>query len=244
MASDQLQVYDLDDKAVDLLSFDSRAPLGNIKVNSDRIQHFEEFLDDNPPPPAKCQQLGYLSPYFNVDTETVLSRLKHAVLPKDDFFDGGSPDLYSPFWIVTTLICIIGVTSNSGILNKDETWTPQFSTVTSAASFLWSLTAVAPLCVYCLCKHAGHKVTFVSLLSLYAYSFFIYIPSLLICTYDYIYLRLLVLLCATCWAFALLLRNTWGEIRSMQSPHKWAVVGVLAGGHISFGVVCFFFFLG
>mmetsp|Transcript_13200 Transcript_13200/g.24717 ORF Transcript_13200/g.24717 Transcript_13200/m.24717 type:complete len:245 (-) Transcript_13200:3688-4422(-) len=244
MASDKLQVYDLDDKAVDLLSFDSGASISQVKLNPDRIQHFEEFLDDSPAQPANCRQLGFIAPYFNVDTETVLTRLKHTVIPKDDFFDGGNPDLYSPFWIVTTLIFIVGVTSNTGILSKDQEWSPDFSTVLSAASFLYCLTGLTPLCCYCLFKAASHKVSFVSLLSLYAYSFFLYIPCLLICTYDLFYLRLLVLLISMLWALALVLRNFWGDIRSIESNYKWLIAGVLVGSHCLFAVVSMLYYLG
>lgn len=59
--------------------------------------------------------IEYYQPFFDVDTEDVKDRLKLALIPfKDTFFQisKDSPDLYGPFWILTTLIVMIAANGN------------------------------------------------------------------------------------------------------------------------------------
>eukprot|EP00002_Diphylleia_rotans_P018827 TRINITY_DN3645_c0_g1_i1.p1 TRINITY_DN3645_c0_g1~~TRINITY_DN3645_c0_g1_i1.p1 ORF type:complete len:225 (-),score=31.57 TRINITY_DN3645_c0_g1_i1:19-693(-) len=62
-------------------------------------------------------QLAYYQLFFNVDTEDVLWRILHSMIPYSDRFYQSierNPDLYGPFWISTTLIFAIGVAGNFG----------------------------------------------------------------------------------------------------------------------------------
>jgi hypothetical protein len=243
MALDSQTPFSLDDKEFDLLFSDAPGQLGSISVNPDKIQHFEHYVSEEAKPNAKCWELDYYKPFFNIDTETALLRLKKSVLSSEDFFSGGSPDLYCPFWIITTLIFIIGVSSNSGVLSSDQNWAPQISKVLSAATFLYTLASLVPVGCFCLLQHAGKSPKLVSILSLYAYSFSVFIPSLLICVLDSFMLRLCILTAATVWSLALLCRNFWSEVREIPNTHKWLVIGAIAGGHCLFSLVCLAHFL-
>lgn len=61
---------------------------------------------------AKC----FPAQYFDVDTVDIVNRIQSAGWPfgAKPFLDvaAGNPDLYGPFWLCTTLVFIIGVTSN------------------------------------------------------------------------------------------------------------------------------------
>jgi hypothetical protein len=64
---------------------------------------------------------NFIGKYFNVELEDIQNKFIFSLIPfKKGFNDivENSPDLYGPFWLYTTLIFIIGVTSNiSGYLN-------------------------------------------------------------------------------------------------------------------------------
>lgn len=156
---------------------------------------------------------------------------RHCLLPC-------SPDLYSPFWIITTLVFIFGVSVNAGLFTKESASTFQLSAVVTAASFLYSLVGLVPLCIFCLLKSAGTERPFVWVISLYSYSFLVYIPCLLCPTFSISLLQLGVLVVATCWSLALLLRNLLDEVRTAPPFQKWGVIGLLLGGHCSFTIVC------
>lgn len=244
MALNIQEAVPLDDKEFDLLFSSAPTMLSSVSLlKDDQIQHFEHFINEEPKPKAKCWELDYYKPYFDLDSATVFLRLKKTLLSQSDIFEGGQPDLYCPFWIVTTLIFIIGVSSNAGLLTKDDAWTPQISKVMTAATFLYSLTSLAPFGCYCLLQHAGLSPKLVSIGSLYAYSYFVFIPALLICILDLFLLRLGVLIAATVWALLLIFRNFWSDVKDLPQTYKWVAVGFLAGGHVFFSLVCLVHFL-
>jgi len=232
----------LDDEEFDLL-FSNPKQLDRVPLKKDQIQHFEHFINEEAKPAAKIWDIDYYKPYFNIDSQTAIVRLKKALQSKADFFDDGLPDLYCPFWIVTTLIFIIGVSSNAGLLVKDETWTPQLSKVMTAATFLYSLCSLTPISCYCLLQHAGMSPKLVSMISLYAYSYFVFIPTLILCIIDTFMLQACLIAAATAWSLTLIFRNFWHEVKDLPPTHRGLASGLIAGGHILFSLVCLFYFL-
>ena len=53
--------------------------------------------------------LSFYAQFFDVDTNSVLSRCWAALFPRANFLDvlEGNPDLYGPFWIATTVVFIL-----------------------------------------------------------------------------------------------------------------------------------------
>lgn len=76
--------------------------------------------DEQPAPPAPTGCCGFCSfeyyqPYFNVTQQTVMTRVVRSVSPwKQDFFESAdrNPDLYGPFWILTTIIFLLSLMGN------------------------------------------------------------------------------------------------------------------------------------
>mmetsp|Transcript_27541 Transcript_27541/g.27218 ORF Transcript_27541/g.27218 Transcript_27541/m.27218 type:complete len:101 (+) Transcript_27541:22-324(+) len=66
---------------------------------------FEGFQNQNlgqqiqAPRKAKCWELEYFKPFFDVDSVTVFYRIRKAILPwqTSTFFEDKLPDLYCPF---------------------------------------------------------------------------------------------------------------------------------------------------
>lgn len=83
-------------------------------MSPDKIQQFDDFIEEKLPAPKSTHslcELGYYQTYFNIDTTTVLQRMKRALLPLnvDSFFGEETPDLYTPFWIATSLVFLLTV---------------------------------------------------------------------------------------------------------------------------------------
>lgn len=66
-------------------------------------------------------RLNFVGKYFNVEIDDIKDKFIFSLIPLKKGFNEvveNSPDLYGPFWLYTTLIFIVGVTSNiSGYLN-------------------------------------------------------------------------------------------------------------------------------
>jgi len=66
-------------------------------------------------------RLNFFGKYFNVEIEDIKNKFLYSLIPLKKGFNEiveNSPDLYGPFWLYTTLIFIVGVTSNiSGYLS-------------------------------------------------------------------------------------------------------------------------------
>lgn len=105
--------------------------LGHTDLQEDLEFHSSNFTNDAPsnarkipggapglPAPATAGNgsskrllwtLSFYAQFFDVDTNSVLSRCWAALFPRANFLDviEGNPDLYGPFWIATTVVFIL-----------------------------------------------------------------------------------------------------------------------------------------
>jgi protein YIPF1/2 len=76
----------------------------------------EDFKQEQPSGCTKYCKLDYYKQYFDIGEPEVISRLKSAVIipHTSDFIarTSGKPDFYGPFWVLTTLILLLGVIGN------------------------------------------------------------------------------------------------------------------------------------
>lgn len=155
-----------------------------------------EDSSDLPQKSARIWEISYYKEYFDIDTETVISRIKKALNPynKSRFFDSETPDLYTPFWTVTTFIFILAATSNYGSYYKSEdiyyTHAPR---LLSAATYIYIQAIAVPVACYFLLRSEGSKINLLEIMSLYGYSFLSFLPACLICIYPDSMLRWIIL---------------------------------------------------
>lgn len=66
--------------------------------SQDKLQDFDELVKTQNPN-YKMWEIGYYQPFFNVDTDIVISRIKKLASPFGDgkFFEEGHVDMYAPF---------------------------------------------------------------------------------------------------------------------------------------------------
>ena len=70
-----------------------------------------------------CLSVAYYRPYFDVDTDEVAARLRAALFFCNEPFGAtlrGKPDAYGPWWVATTLVFAVAVTSHvRGLLGAE-----------------------------------------------------------------------------------------------------------------------------
>ncbi|KAF9962667.1 hypothetical protein BGZ65_008571 [Modicella reniformis] len=126
--------------------------------------------------------IAYYTRFFDVDTSQVLERCFASVIPKDNFLEvmGGSPDLYGPFWIATTVIFVLFVTSSivdsiNAYINKTP-YSYNFFHMTFAFGTIYTYAFLVPLLVWGATKYFGCQPNLLEMLALYGYALTIWIP--------------------------------------------------------------------
>lgn len=124
-------------------------------------------------------KISYYRQYFNVDTVDVGDRIVRSLVPIKNFFEviGENPDLYGPFWITTTLLFALTISSNFSSYiaywmdGRENDWGYEFVPVTVGAAVLYSYLVLAGLAVWLTQKYwLKHNLSLVSCLCIYGYS--------------------------------------------------------------------------
>jgi hypothetical protein len=207
---------------------------------------FEDFVDleKEQASPARCWSLAFYRPYFQVDSQTVLRRLQKALLLSRGYlFEGSQPDLYGPFWVITTLIFVLAFTGNAGsYLESPDEWAADINKVVTAYTLLYSTAAAVPLLTYVILNHSGSKVKYIELLSVYCYSFAVFVPSSCLCILPDHLVRLVVTCCATGVSLKLLHSHFWVEMEEVLQQSKYVYGAGACAGHLVLGLLSVFFF--
>ncbi|RWR86141.1 protein YIPF1 [Cinnamomum micranthum f. kanehirae] len=126
------------------------------------------------------------SPYFNVDTDVVVDRIKGSLYPINrNFFENieDNPDMYGPVWISTTLVFMLAALGNCATYlmqkrsDKSTAWSFDVSYVNWAACAIYGYVLVVPLAFYFLLQYLGLNASLTRLWCMWGYSLFIFIIS-------------------------------------------------------------------
>ena len=175
--------------------------------------------------------IRFYKEYFNLSTQTVLRRCIHALWPfnKTKFLElvGGNHDLYVPIWVCITLIISLNVFAYiSGGINSN--YTPSAlkvipfngEKVYKTTTFIVGMLTLNPLLFYFLLKTRGADIPYPQLLSLYAYSFIVFIPLSLLYIIPYAIFRL-GLLCAGAYISLSFMNSNLGYLSQMFMGNYW-----------------------
>jgi hypothetical protein len=95
------------------------------------------------------------------------------------------PDLYGPFWITTSLVFTVAVTSHmSSWLQSWLTginWQYDLQSMVNAASVIYGYAGLAPVAAYFGLGQIGVDIKLLSLICLYGYSLGVFIAASLVC---------------------------------------------------------------
>ena len=174
--------------------------------------------------------LSFLQVYFDFETDEIIQRLIASLIPFNKNFINlveQKPDLYGPFWIYTTLIFIV---ASAASLTKyiqgatDEDYFQKF--IPLAMSVIYGIGFCLPLIVKVLMYIFGSETSFVLVLNIYAYSFSIYAPILILCI-PFEKLQWLLLFYAVLSSTCFLLLNFWKELSKYVDNRKYFILGVI-----------------
>ncbi|KAL7267635.1 hypothetical protein RUND412_009769 [Rhizina undulata] len=126
--------------------------------------------------------IDFYAQFFDVDTNEVLKRCWAALFPKANFLDvlEGNPDLYGPFWITTTVVLILFLSSTIAqyfARMKDVPYVYDFGLLSGAAGLMYGYTGITPIALWGILKWYGSEsANLLECISLYGYSNLIWVP--------------------------------------------------------------------
>ncbi|OMJ89283.1 hypothetical protein SteCoe_8580 [Stentor coeruleus] len=207
---------------------------GPVQLDNQEIP--QENLILKTPPEIPAPEKFTLKKAFDVDTQIVVERLKKAIWPikGEEFFDKAMPDLYTPFWIVTTLILVIFVVSM--MENQDV------SVIIKSSSLIYMVSAGVPAALYFLISQSGY-CEFYKLLSFYGYSFIHFVIAGLMSVYANWIFRVLVWTLAGGLSLFFLYKNLKDLVIGSVPNQKFIALGIVVAGHISVIITTNLFFL-
>lgn len=207
---------------------------GVVQLDSQEIP--QENLTLKAPPEIPAPEKFTLKRAFDVDTQIVVERLKKALWPikGEGFFDKAMPDLYTPFWIVTTLILVIFVVSRMN--NQDV------SVIVKSSSLIYLVSVIVPASLYFLISQSGY-CEFYTLLSFYGYSFIHFVIAGLMSVFVNWIFRTLVWTLAGGLSLFFLYKNLKELVITNVPNQKFVALGIVIAGHLSVIIATNVFFL-
>jgi len=149
---------------------------------------------------------SFYQPYFDVDTMDVLRRCLAGLIPVGKpFFERvqGNPDLYGPFWVTTTVLFLLAISSNFAEyiaywLDGVEThWTYDFYKISIAAAVFYGFLGLVPLIIWALSRFlVKAKLTLIQIYCVYGYSLTAFLVATPFCIAPFEWVRYVVIILA------------------------------------------------
>jgi len=165
--------------------------------------------DGNPKPKRKWYNFwrpSFYRPYFDVDTKDVLLRCVAGIVPVGKpFFERvqGNPDLYGPFWITTTILFLLAISSNfaeyiayynEGVAKH---WQANFYKVSIAAAVFYAYLIFLPIIIWALQRFmVKAKLTLFQITCVYGYSLTAFLIATPFCIFPIEWVRWCVIILA------------------------------------------------
>jgi len=181
--------------------------------------------------------LEYYAKFFDVDTQQVVDRCLKSLYPIDNFSEvlGSNPDLYGPFWISTTVIFALFVTSNmAGSLAAKVDGSAYFYNfrLLSYAVFVIYLYAFGcPLLVWGATKYYGCQPRLLEIIDLYGYGLTVWIPVSILCVIPSDIFRWILVCVAFGISAYFLSKNMYAIVSSAEDRTSRFILPALWGAH-------------
>ena len=185
--------------------------------------------------------IRFYKPYFDVDSKDISTRLQHVLLKhsKEESFMSlvaEKPDAYGPFWIATSLIFVVAVSSHiSSFLSawmEGKPWVYDFQSFLTLASIVYSFLCCVPVAIWFGLRQLNAKLKFIVALCLYGYSLLYFIPFTLLCIFPSQALAWILFIAAGMCSTLFLLRNLAPVVVAHAAQHAAPVLGLI--GFIQF----------
>ncbi|KAG7095696.1 hypothetical protein E1B28_006410 [Marasmius oreades] len=199
----------------------------------------------------------YYQPYFDVDTKTVLRRCYSTLLPTStNFFSThlNPPDLYGPFWTLTTLIFTLFLSSSlaasvsSYLSEPDKQYDYDISLLSIAVGLVYAYGIAFPILLWLALRYVGvGEWSIVEAVAIWGYSMFVWVPVSILCVIPFKLVRWILVLVAFALSGYFLVRNVYPILASAEAKATRLFIIVIAVLHaglaISFQVLFFSYYV-
>ncbi|KZP17384.1 Yip1-domain-containing protein [Athelia psychrophila] len=210
--------------------------------------------------------IEYYQAYFDVDTTTVLHRcistLLALPLPFPPFSDSPSflttlapnPDLYGPFWVLTTLIFTLYLSSSLGasitsfLSTPDTAFEYDFGLLSTSVALVYAYGLGLPVLLWLGLRWLGvGEWSVVEAVGVWGYAMFVWIPVSILCVIPVAILRWVLVGLAFGTSGAFLVVNVYPILDSAEAKAPrlliFAIAALHAGLALSFKVLFFSYYI-
>jgi len=193
------------------------------------------------PSNAPFWSIDYYQRYFDVDTKTVLSRCYHSMIPREDYVSvilESRPDLYGPFWTLTTVIFALFVFSSiaSSITSylSSKPWDYDFKLLSVAVGIVYAYGFGVPIALWAALRYLGvQDWGILDGIAVWGYGMTIWIPVSLLCIVPVPIFRWALVAVASGISGYFLLRNVYPVLASAEAKAVRLLVIVIAVIHLA-----------
>ena len=122
-----------------------------------------------------------------------------------------NPDLYGPFWIMTTIIFALAVIGNFReylLTPNGAEFNSNYQMLSEAASLIYSIGLGVPTIIYFLWKCTGElTISYLHVVSIYGYSMTIFVPMIMLCAIPLNFLQWVFLITGSIFSIQFLISN-------------------------------------
>ncbi|KAG9018028.1 hypothetical protein FRB90_012587 [Tulasnella sp. 427] len=194
----------------------------------------------NQPSASGFWTVEYYQQFFDVDTKTVLMRCYAALVPTNDFVSDvcdSKPDMYGPFWTLTTVIFFLFVTtslaSSIGSYLSDKPYNYDFTLLSVAVGLVYSYGLGLPAALWALMRYLGvTEWGLVEWLSVWGYGMTVWIPVSLLCIAPIPLLRWVLVGIAAVLSGYFLVRNVYPVLALAEQKSTRLLVPLIAAIHL------------
>ncbi|BGP01809.1 hypothetical protein RTG_01797 [Rhodotorula toruloides ATCC 204091] len=263
-------LFDVDDSAAGNLSFQNFGsttiqpdlPSGRISPNaSPHVRANEQLYSaeqriggtiDGATKSGGVLNLDFYSGWFDVDTMTVLTRCYKTLIPKEDYVSevlAGVPDLYGPFWVPSTLVFSLFLTSSlwssiNAYLNDVE-YAYDFTRLGAATSVVYTYCLGLPVVMWAAIKYwaSASERSPVEIISLYGYQSTVWILVAWLTLIPIAPLRLFLAFLGTLLSLFFLTRNLYPILSNAPNVSARLLIVVATVLHLIFAVALWWGFM-
>ncbi|KAI9224403.1 hypothetical protein BC828DRAFT_402294 [Blastocladiella britannica] len=208
-------------------------------------QHLRQPLP--PPADAKLWQIEYYARWFDVDTGDVVHRMRLALYPNTMFLNALliKQDLWGPFWIPTSLVFMLFVTSSIAhsiaAYSAGKEYIYDFTRLSAAVTTIYTYCFGPPALLYGIARYYGRNTSLIDLWGIYGYGVTMWLPTALLCIIPLDLMRWIIVILTTALTGMFLGRNIHLQLCELTPANPTALPAsavklTLLGSAIAHGV--------
>ncbi|TFK31258.1 Yip1 domain family protein, partial [Crucibulum laeve] len=200
----------------------------------------------------------YYQPYFDIDTQTVLKRCYTTLIPTaaKTYISThlNPPDLYGPFWTLTTLIFTLFLSSSLAasiavyLSPEGSEYDYDFQLLSIAVSLVYAYGLALPVLLWIALRYLGvGEWSVVEAVSVWGYAHFVWIPVSILCVIPVPILRWVLVGVAFGLSGYFLVANIYPILASAEAKPTRLIIILLAALHfglaLTFKVMFFSYYV-